>query len=64
LERSAPPDAIDILFVTAKPNQSRIGWPLVIVGLGLGLTVIWIATLFWLFITASAFAATSLVGLS
>lgn len=37
-------------------------WPIVIVALGMALTLIWMATLVWFFMTATGYAASSLAG--
>jgi len=52
----------ETLFMTPKNDQPGFfaKWPLVLVALGMALTLIWMAAIIWFFITASAYAMSSL----
>jgi hypothetical protein len=51
------------LFMSSLENlrHSARRWPVAIVALGLVLSVIWTATLIWFFMTATGYAAISLI---
>jgi len=44
------------MFPRGRSPQLMGKWPIVIVALGMGLTLIWMAALVWFFVTASGFA--------